>query len=744
MPSRDDNYVYIRVIGRGAFGVVELWRQKFNEEKLVAAKRIHVGEMSKEELEQTRQEAQLLKALQHPHIVQYMGSWMNRQMEDLIIVQDYCDGGDLAHYVFFKKKSQELIPETSVVQWLAQLTHALLYCHKKAKILHRDLKPTNVFLTEDLQSVRLGDFGIAKSLKSTASLCQTVVGTQAYMSPELTRMQRYGIKTEVWSLGATLYEMCVQEKLYDSPDVVLLVQRISSAKEAPRVPVELGFSTELQELCASMLVKDPSTRPNLSELLQEHELLRLTVLQLERSMDWTDSLVESHGKDWAVPSEAQEKLREVFAKYSKEGLLSRRELTNLLQRLHPKWASGVAALLLKAADANGDETLDCEEFLKWLFGGEKEWDPIKQALVQSTEEPEPRVEKPESFTEMASEARVRLLKSEGKELSLQEAAGMKELHELLKSHKELQDVLKRFPVDPVSSAMSILDFSSWSVARLKDFIHAEGGSAAGATEKQELVDLCSQLFQATLEDEAPDGDASTEAEAKGSPEEREQAMCIDARLRCIRLLQDQGDPDPVELAVAVRQARKLLKEEPCETAIVSHSQRLGMRAEDRCSQATTAAEMEQAVDLMRAVKDSEPPGAPSCVTLEALQRASARLRGATKELLGVRSQCGPFVKTCSLPQSTTLAELKAKLALLWTRPVENLRFFAKDGAPLESEDQWQELKGSKEVEVNMVLERKKKGKDKGKEKARAPSKPRPDKEKKSLAGLAASSSPWRA
>lgn len=57
--------------------------------------------------------------------------------QDLIIVQRYCDGGDLAHYIFFKKKQGELIPETSVVQWSAQLTHALLYCHKRAKILHR-------------------------------------------------------------------------------------------------------------------------------------------------------------------------------------------------------------------------------------------------------------------------------------------------------------------------------------------------------------------------------------------------------------------------------------------------------------------------------------------------------------------------------------------------------------------------------------------------------------------------------
>ena len=97
--------------------------------------------------------------------------------QDLIIIQEYCEGGDLAHFIYFKKKSGEQISEELVMQWqlsprghlgntdastaslrLAQLTHALQYCHKKARILHRLSAAT-----EGLSGVLLGTGGQGKS-----------------------------------------------------------------------------------------------------------------------------------------------------------------------------------------------------------------------------------------------------------------------------------------------------------------------------------------------------------------------------------------------------------------------------------------------------------------------------------------------------------------------------------------------------------------------------------------------------
>lgn len=751
MPSRDDNYDFIKIIGKGAFGIVELWQQRFNDEKLVAAKRVHVGEMTAEEVERTRQEAQVLKSLQHPHVVKYLGSWVSRQKEDLIIIQEYCEGGDLAHFIYFKKKSGEQISEELVMQWLAQLTHALQYCHKKARILHRDFKPSNIFLSEDLQSVRLGDFGIAKNLRSTASLCQTVVGTQAYMSPELTRMQKYGPKTEVWSLGATLYEMCTHKKLYDSPDILELVEKISSSSEAPRLSPDLGYSTELQDICAAMLVKDSGARPTLSDMLTNHALLRVTVLQLERNMDWGESLVPGEDPKLEVSLEAQDKLQALFKKHSKNGLLSKTELASLLHKLHPKWDSGVARILLKAADEDGDENLDCEEFLSWLLAGNSEWNPIKQAMMLSVDEddPEPRVDRSktekaseeappegESFAALAANARQRLLKptAERTSLSLKEAAAMKDLVELARQHKELTDLLQQFPLDKEAEAMSTVAFAKWSVSRLKEYLTSHGGTLDGAVEKHELVERCQKLH------------LEQNGSAEGADEEDlAYAERIDARLRCLRLLQDQTDPDPIQLAIALRQAQSLLVEEPCVTAILSHSQRLGMRAEDKLKTAKTVPEMEQALEIMEAVKDVKlPDGHTNCVSSMKLDEANFRLRGvrSKEKKIGVRSHCGPFVKTSSLKGDSTLQQAKLQLAQVWCRPVEALDFFAADGSPLDTEERWEGLvRGTDSIEVNLVLDR---GRLLGRKGSKAGAKPKAKlTAKRSLAGLAASSSPWR-
>ena len=97
-------------------------------------------------------------------------------------------------------------------------------------------------------------------------------------------------------------------------------------------------------------------------------------------------------------------------------------MASLLERLHPKWTSGLAAILLRAADSNSDETLDYEEFLNWLLGGEKEWDSIREAIISAPEDG--------GFQELAGDARERLLNK--REMSLEEASEIKELPDLVR------------------------------------------------------------------------------------------------------------------------------------------------------------------------------------------------------------------------------------------------------------------------------------------------------------------------
>lgn len=114
--------------------------------------------------------------------------------------------GDLAYHVKKMRSKGENFSENNVMQWFVQLCMALEYIHRR-KILHRDLKTQNVFLTHN-NTLKLGDFGISKVLENTNDQALTVQGTPYYMSPEVCQSKPYTYTSDVWALGCILYELC--------------------------------------------------------------------------------------------------------------------------------------------------------------------------------------------------------------------------------------------------------------------------------------------------------------------------------------------------------------------------------------------------------------------------------------------------------------------------------------------------------------------------------------------------------
>ena len=124
---------------------------------------IDVSKMDRKQKEEAVNEVGVLKSLRHPFIVKYLESFMDKKM--LCIVMDYADGGDL--YTQITKHKKEGIPfdEDQILQWFVQMCMAIKHVHDK-KILHRDLKTQNIFLTSKGE-IKLGDFGIARVLQHT-------------------------------------------------------------------------------------------------------------------------------------------------------------------------------------------------------------------------------------------------------------------------------------------------------------------------------------------------------------------------------------------------------------------------------------------------------------------------------------------------------------------------------------------------------------------------------------------------
>lgn len=96
-----------------------------------------------------------------------------------------------------------LFPEHQIVTWLVQMALAMNYVHDK-KILHRDLKTQNIFLTSS-GDIKIGDFGIARVLQHTYDCANTAIGTPYYLSPEICQERPYNQKSDIWSLGCIFY-----------------------------------------------------------------------------------------------------------------------------------------------------------------------------------------------------------------------------------------------------------------------------------------------------------------------------------------------------------------------------------------------------------------------------------------------------------------------------------------------------------------------------------------------------------
>ncbi|KAJ7309082.1 hypothetical protein JRQ81_008388 [Phrynocephalus forsythii] len=254
-----EKYERIRVVGRGAFGIVHLCMRKIDQ-KLVILKQIPVDQMTKDERLAAQNECQVLKLLHHPHVIEYYENFLEDKA--LMIAMEYAPGGTLAEFIH--KRSNSLLDEETILHFFVQIVLALHHVHTK-QILHRDLKTQNILLDKHHRMVKIGDFGISKIL-SSKSKAYTVVGTPCYISPELCEGKPYNQKSDIWALGCVLYELASLKRAFEAPNLPALVLKIMSGTFAP---ISDRYSPELRQLILSLLHLDPSKRPQLNELMAE-------------------------------------------------------------------------------------------------------------------------------------------------------------------------------------------------------------------------------------------------------------------------------------------------------------------------------------------------------------------------------------------------------------------------------------------------------------------------------------------
>ena len=228
------------------------------DNSLCVVKETKTQSMSQREINEIKREAEILKVLKHPNIISFRDVYMNSKKR-ICIVMDYADGGDLSNTI---EKSNSYLSEDKVLDWFTQICLAIKHIHDR-KIVHRDLKSQNIFLTR-MGMIKLGDFGISKILSHTQEFLCSFVGTWYYISPEIIQSRPYNFKTDIWSLGVLLYEMCALRLPFRGANQFILQKKIKEGKysDLPKI-----YSSDMKQLVADLLQRDPHNRPSIYQVL---------------------------------------------------------------------------------------------------------------------------------------------------------------------------------------------------------------------------------------------------------------------------------------------------------------------------------------------------------------------------------------------------------------------------------------------------------------------------------------------
>ena len=284
-----EKYIKVKELSKGSYGIAYLVKRSIKEDHVVV-KSIILDGLSDNEKKDTFKEAKILMSLKHHNIIKFIEVFkQSKPKSTLNIVMEYANGGDLFSKIREQQLKNKLFSETQILDWLTQICLGLKYIHNN-KILHRDIKSKNIFLTKN-GLVKIGDFGISKCLSSSVEVAKTFIGTPYYLSPEIVSNQPYSYKSDVWSLGVLLYELCTLKLPFDGVSLNKLSANILNGIYEP---VNKIYSIELRDLVKELLNPSVNKRPFVEEILKKpliRKRINSFLSEIEMSKDIVDNLL---------------------------------------------------------------------------------------------------------------------------------------------------------------------------------------------------------------------------------------------------------------------------------------------------------------------------------------------------------------------------------------------------------------------------------------------------------------------
>ena len=284
IPEKIGKYVIVKEVGRGSTGIVYLSHDPYYGRD-VAIKVYNLDAGGDEEKARIARkmflsEAHMVGMLQHPHILPIYDA--GEEGDYCYIVTEHVHGArTLAAYC----KPDNLLRIDDVVEIVYKCARALHYAHSRG-VIHRDIKPSNVMLTQE-SDVRIIDFGIALVADSDISRIEGIAGSPSYMSPEQVQSLELTHASDLYSLGAVMYELLTGSRPFKASNLAKLLHQIVYATPAPIHTLRAEIPEELEQVVVTALMKLPERRFKsgldfAADLTRVHQKLREAYARIDQ------------------------------------------------------------------------------------------------------------------------------------------------------------------------------------------------------------------------------------------------------------------------------------------------------------------------------------------------------------------------------------------------------------------------------------------------------------------------------
>ena len=257
-------------LGRGAMAVVHAALDRRNGERVAVKRLLLSAELGPGDLAEARarflREAQAARALTHPDILRVFDFGTTVQ-GDAWMVMELVQGHDLSHFT----QQGQLLPVGLVLGIGVRVARALDHAHRQG-VVHRDIKPANIMLDPASGAVRIMDFGIARMADGSRTRTGLVLGTPSYMAPEQLAGQRVDGRSDLYALGAVIYQLLTGRLPHQSESMARLMYEIANVKATDVRELRPGLPEALAMVLALALEKRPELRyANGEDLAQDLE-----------------------------------------------------------------------------------------------------------------------------------------------------------------------------------------------------------------------------------------------------------------------------------------------------------------------------------------------------------------------------------------------------------------------------------------------------------------------------------------